>query len=217
FRFGERLFDLFGQALHQALTGLWLADTLEPTGRYPASIVALYELANIRTVDAGLMRWLADGIFRNKSVAEFGALNGASSEWLNRSGATRGAWAFDGAPRVLELTEGRVAEKDLTKPFHLPRSFDWVLCLEVAEHIPEAKLPVFLQNLRRHLSQGLVLSWSRCDVGGEGHVSCRSPEEVRSLLSQFGLVADAEASAAAQAASTVWWISRTVQVFRADV
>ena len=50
--------------------------------------MALYELANIRTVDAGLMRqerpagqslgcqqlgsrWLADGIFRNKSVAEF--------------------------------------------------------------------------------------------------------------------------------------------------
>ena len=33
--------------------------------------------------------------------------------------------------------------------------------------------------------QGLVLSWSRCDVGGEGHVSCRSPEVPRLCFGIF--------------------------------
>ena len=59
-------------------------------------------------------------------------------------------------------------QKDLTQVFQLPQSFDWALCLEVAEHIPEA--PQTSQNqtaktglFRRFLERsGCLSSWTTC-------------------------------------------------------
>lgn len=64
-------------------------------GIYASSMAALYEVAGIRTVDRGLLRWLARGPFAKRRVAEFGALTGRSAEWLNETGDVA-AWAFDG-------------------------------------------------------------------------------------------------------------------------
>ncbi|CAK9104618.1 unnamed protein product [Durusdinium trenchii] len=211
FRSAERLFELCHETLRKALSGL--GQRMKGGTAYASSVVALYELMDIRTIDEGLLRWLSQGIFRGKSVGEFGALNGASSRWLNESKLLTSR-AFDGARGVTNLTRGRVTEQDLSVPL-LAESYDWILCLEVAEHIPQARLGTFLENLRRHAKEGAVVSWSWCGAGGEHHISCRSPEEARALFAKVGLIADLEASAAAQAASSVWWISRTVQVYRA--
>ena len=46
--------------------------------------------------------------------------------------------AYDGSPFAKENSEGRVSHLDFTiDAFGLP-AFDWVLSLEVAEHIPAA-------------------------------------------------------------------------------
>lgn len=52
----------------QAVRGL-NHTLLAASGSYAPSLVALYELRDIRTVDQGLMRWLSE-LFRNRSVAE---------------------------------------------------------------------------------------------------------------------------------------------------
>eukprot|EP00913_Durusdinium_trenchii_P025777 g24193.t1 len=109
FRSAERLFELCHETLRKALSGL--GQRMKGGTAYASSVVALYELMDIRTIDEGLLRWLSQGIFRGKSVGEFGALNGASSRWLNESKLLTSR-AFDGARGVTNLTRGRVTEQE---------------------------------------------------------------------------------------------------------
>eukprot|EP00933_Yihiella_yeosuensis_P033890 TRINITY_DN27497_c0_g1_i2.p1 TRINITY_DN27497_c0_g1~~TRINITY_DN27497_c0_g1_i2.p1 ORF type:complete len:361 (-),score=50.17 TRINITY_DN27497_c0_g1_i2:191-1273(-) len=128
--FFERCIDIFAAAVGS----FEQAPDDTASGNYASSMVSLYELANIRTVDEGLLRYLSREEFYGSTIAEFGALNGKSSEWLNGTGDIQGALAFDGAKGVSTLTRGRVMEQDLSVPFDLNRTFGWVLSLEVAEH-----------------------------------------------------------------------------------
>ena len=55
----------------------------------------------------------------------------------------------------------------------MPLSFraDWVLSLEVGEHVPPAHEMMYLRNLHAHACQGLVLSWAYLGKYGVGHVN----------------------------------------------
>ena len=62
---------------------------------------------------------------------------------------------------ILKLTDGLVsgpidlATKQTLKPA------DWVLTLEVGEHIPPQFMDTFLSNVVRHARHGVVMSWAR--------------------------------------------------------
>ena len=61
--------------------------------------------------------------------------------------------------------------RDLTVPFeNVWGSFDLALCLEVAEHIPEALADAFLDNILR-FSDRLILSAAQPNQGGHHHVN----------------------------------------------
>eukprot|EP00439_Symbiodinium_sp_Y106_P031325 s4123_g3.t1 len=110
-------------------------------------------------LDKGLLRRLLRLLPEGSSLADFGALDGQYSSWLNDTGWVT-AFAFDGVPGVTDITDGRVTEVDLAERVHIewhPQAFDWVLCLEVAEHIPAELEHQFLWNLGRHAKQGLIL------------------------------------------------------------
>ena len=63
--------------------------------------------------------------------------------------------------------------RDLTEPFeNVWGAFDLALCLEVAEHIPEALSETFLDNATR-FSDRLVLSAAQPNQGGHHHVNER--------------------------------------------
>ena len=47
---------------------------------------------------------------------------------------------------------------DLAKEFDLGLRFDWVISLEVGEHIPEQYEGTFLENLVKHACKGEVKS-----------------------------------------------------------
>ena len=67
--------------------------------------------------------------------------------------------AYDGAPFTEESTSGAVRYVDLTLPqYWLPR-YDWVLCLEVIEHIPRSHEAVVLENVVRPAAEGVVLRY----------------------------------------------------------
>ena len=61
--------------------------------------------------------------------------------------------AIDGAPGVAAITGGLVQTADLTTELRLGVA-DWVLCLEVAEHIPRAFEDKLLANLHNHNRRG---------------------------------------------------------------
>ncbi|CAJ1396640.1 unnamed protein product [Effrenium voratum] len=167
-------------------------------------------------LDKGLLRFLLRLLPAGGSLADFGALDGQYSRWLNDTGWVS-AFAFDGVTGVAEITEESVSEADLAEELDIawhPEPFDWVLCLEVAEHIPPEHEWKFLRNLRWHASQGLVLSWAPPGIEGEGHVNCQELEESRRRVEALGFRQDEEATAALREASQVPWIAASVAVYR---
>ena len=104
-------------------------------GEYPGIILARHEFHGTWFLDKALLRYLMRNVLTvGQTLGEFGAFGGKYSEWLNETGVVE-AFAFDGIPDVTEITDGRVQELQLSERFDLGRSFDWILCLEVGEHL----------------------------------------------------------------------------------
>lgn len=95
----------------------------------------------------------------NQSMNDFGAGVGQYGHALRaRSESIR--WrGYDGAGNVEEVTRGFVRFFDLSLPMSLPRA-DWVLSLEVGEHLPHALEPTYLRNIHAHNCKGVIISWA---------------------------------------------------------
>jgi peptidoglycan/xylan/chitin deacetylase (PgdA/CDA1 family)/SAM-dependent methyltransferase len=76
---------------------------------------------------------------------------------------------------ALEIGRERFCAFDLTNPVRLGRRFDLVMSLEVAEHLPRACAPVFIESLT---SLGPVVLFSAAVPlqGGENHLNEQWPE-----------------------------------------
>ena len=72
-----------------------------------------------------------------------------------------------------------MAECDLSRAQTLGARADWVVSLEVGEHIPPSGEAAFLANIRAHARVGAVLSWSASP--GKFHVT----ESARALTLTF--------------------------------
>ena len=124
-------------------------------------------------------------------------------------------FAIDGAANVAQLTQGLVVARDLTRPLGLDILMaDWVLCLEVGEHIPLALTEPFVDNLVGKAKKGVVVSWSNNCRRGRGHVNCRSNDNVIELFAARGFIYDDNATETLRAA-TVWhYFKSTILVFQ---
>lgn len=145
--------------------------------------------AQMHNTDLNLVRGLGD-FFRGKYVSSFGDGPGMYKKLLLEDGKVNGFDSYDGAPFCDETSEGRVQFLDLTLPQYGLPLYDWVLSLEVAEHIPEQFEKVFIDNIVRHAKEGVVLSWATPGQEGYSHVNMRTFEYVRDLMESFGFQHD---------------------------
>ena len=163
--------------------------------------------------DRGLVEALARH-FRDSSVLELGAGKGCYTSALRRAGIP--VRAYDGAPGIAELTGGLVHTADLTSDLTLQlgkKSADWVLCLEVGEHIPQKHEDVLLHNVLDTARKGVIISWSNND--GNGHVNRRPNEYVIEEMERRGFEHVPALSKKLRAAvSNIDWFRRTIMVFR---
>ena len=122
--------------------------------------------------------------------------------------------AYDGAPNTEETTKGVVRYVDLTLPqFWLPRS-DWVLCLEVVEHIPPAYESVVLDNVFRPALDGIVLSWASPTQAGFLHVNPRESQYVADTIEARGFRLDENATMWLRRVATLPWLQNNTIVYR---
>ena len=127
------------------------------------------------------LRNLTDG-FR-QSVLDLGAGVGQYGHALVPEGLQ---WrGYDGAGDVEDYTGGYVRYADLTAPMALPQRADWVLCLEVGEHVPRESELMLVRNLHAHNRCGILLSWACC-VSGSGHINQRPNGYVIGLFDRLG-------------------------------
>ena len=119
---------------------------------------------------------------------------------------------YDGNISLLEHADNNCVLKimDLTTP-HNDIS-DWILCLEVGEHIPKEYEKTFIYNLKNCCVSGLIISWAIPNQGGIGHVNEQSNEYVKKILTpEFEI--DIESTNYLRSNSTLRWFKNTIMVF----
>ena len=151
-----------------------------------------------------------------ESVVDMGCGDGFYTKYLNANRIC--CLGFDGNPNTPELTEGQGYVLDLTQK-HSFGPLDWVLSLEVGEHIPSQYEEVFLENLDIHNKDGMILSWAVRGQGGDGHVNCKDNEEVIGKVCSRGYTFDESVTnylrnKAATFPNPCYWFRNTLMVFR---
>ena len=121
---------------------------------------------------------------------------------------------YDGNPDTYELSDGVADVQDLSEPFDLGTRFDWVLSLEVGEHLPEAYEFIFLENLDRHASCGIILSWAIKGQGGFGHFNVQDNAYIKTAMEKLGYVNDVLSEQRLRRQSSLPWFKNTIMVFR---
>jgi SAM-dependent methyltransferase len=116
----------------------------------------------------------------------------------------------------LAVPAARFRALDLAHPFRLQRSFDLVLSLEVAEHLPGEAAAGFVSSLCAHGSVVLfsaAVPWQ----GGTGHVNEQWPEYWAQLFAQSGFAAaDAIRHRIWNNESVDWWYAQNTLLFIAE-
>ena len=124
------------------------------------------------------------------------------------------ATGFDGNPDTPYLTNNLGKVLDLSIPIKFEESFDWVMSLEVGEHLPPQFEDVFIQNLHVNNKYGIVLSWAIKGQGGHGHVNEQNNDYIKSKICELGYINDVELETNFRNDSTLLWFKDTIMVFR---
>jgi len=78
-------------------------------------------------------------------------------------------------PETLLIPRSAFAHHDIGLPFDLGQTFDLVVCLEVAAHLPASQSQMLLEHLARH-GDHILFSAATPGQGGAHHVNERRPE-----------------------------------------
>lgn len=144
------------------------------------------------------------------TVIDFGCGLGVTVDAIGAN-----ARGYDGNPHTPTLAGERCQILDLAVPACVEPA-DWVLCLEVAEHIPAEYEDVLIANLHNHNRLGIVISWAVPGQGGFGHVNCRDNAYVRGIFHELGYASDYGAQHQLRDAASMGWFKNTLMVFRRD-
>ena len=105
--------------------------------------------------------------------------------------------------------------------FDLTETADVVVCLEVAEHLPEADADAVAASVARAVADGGKLIWSAAKPGqgGVGHINCQPKDYWHQRLSSYGLRRDEATEAQLMEYATsgyhMGWFAQNAMVFAA--
>jgi 2-polyprenyl-3-methyl-5-hydroxy-6-metoxy-1,4-benzoquinol methylase len=145
------------------------------------------------------------------SIVDFGCGLGRYVEKIRQRGLI--AKGYDGNPDTPILSGGICEILDLSEPFQLPEIFDWVMSLEVGEHLPQQYEKTFIENLMRHARNGIILSWAIKNQGGTGHFNEQNNDYIKSVFENYGYKNDLEAENKLRNCSKNWF-QHSLMVFR---
>ncbi len=172
------------------------------------------DVEECHAVDGYLGEAIADFFVEQqaRSIVDFGCGLGTYVAQIRQRGLT--AKGYDGNPNTPTLSGGIGEVLDLSEPFQLPEIFDWVLRLEVGEHLPQEYEKIFIENLIRHSRVGIVLSWAIKNQGGTGHFNEQNNDYIKALFANYGYINDLEAEKNLRSVSNLPWFQNSLMVFR---
>ena len=98
-----------------------------------------------------------------------------------------GVDGVDLTPEKLLFPAKYFLKQDLTTSWSLDRRFDVVLCLEVAEHLPEETATTLINTLALH-SDRIIFSAAAPGQDGQHHINCQWPEYWQKKFNDCGYV-----------------------------
>jgi hypothetical protein len=162
--------------------------------------------------------------FGNATVYDIGA--GVGQFEVFSQGSSVRTWAFDGGNNI-ELMEGvqvpvrkdpnyvipKVCWIDASVPLTMEPK-DWVISIEVGEHIAKAKESIFIDNLVKLAIRGVILTWAIKGQGGHQHINEQNNEYIIHEMNKRGMRYDRAQSMRFRNSVTWWpWLRNTVMVF----
>jgi hypothetical protein len=103
---------------------------------------------------------------------------------------------------------------DLSVPIYHLNTYDWIISLEVAEHIPKQYEHVFVDNIVRHAGEGIILSWAKIGQGGHSHLNEKNFLDVKKLLEEKSFFHDANESIKFQNIATLSWLKDNMHIYK---
>ena len=107
-----------------------------------------------------------------------------------------------------------ITSTDLSVKKRFDNPFDWVMSLEVGEHLPCEFEDNFINNLHNNNESGIILSWAIKGQGGHGHFNEQNNNYIKSKICKLGYINDIEAEEKLRKQSHLWWFKNTIMVFR---
>jgi SAM-dependent methyltransferase len=132
------------------------------------------------TMSASIVAPLVKDLLKPESVLDIGCGQG---EWLAAFGLERSYGVDITAPVPPTPTMSR---HDLTEPLDLGGRFDLVICLEVAEHLPESAADTLVDTIVWHTAKAVLFSGAVPGQEGLHHVNCQPHEYWHGKFEQRG-------------------------------
>jgi microcompartment protein CcmK/EutM len=160
----------------------------------------------------------------NTTVYDIGA--GVGQFKVFSKGSSVRTWAFDGGNNIAKF-EGihaplrkdpnyivpKVCWIDASVPLTMAPK-EWVMSIEVGEHIAKAREHIFLDNLVRLATRGVVLTWAIKGQGGHQHINEQNNEYIIHEMTKRGMRYDRCQSMLFRKSVTWWpWLRNTIMVF----
>jgi SAM-dependent methyltransferase len=129
-------------------------------------LIDMFSPKNVIDVGCGLGDWLL--VFKDAGAERILGIDG---EWVDKE--------------KLYIDEVDFRNTDLTAPVSLDESFDLVICLEVAEHLPASAAKTLVKSLVS-LGDTIIFSASVPDQGkGQNHINEQWPSYWADLFSEY--------------------------------
>lgn len=158
------------------------------------------------TLSASVVVPIVMELLEPKSVLDIGCGGG---EWLR---------AFSAAGALVagvDIATTEFFQYDLTKPLDLDMLFDLVLCVEVAEHLPEESADTLVDTIVRHASQAVVFSAALPGQEGLHHVNCQPHEYWHQKFEQRGFeMSDPIRPILYEDLRVSWWYRQNLFVYQ---
>jgi len=151
-------------------------------------------------------------LFNPEKAIDLGCGNGQYCSILESHG-----WSiigYEGTKDVKSLGFfDKIEEVDLSKPLLPSILYDFVLCLEVGEHIPPKHEEVFIDNVCGMASKYLLFSWAVEGQRGTGHINNHSNEYIINEISKRGLYYKKKLTRLLRKSASFKYFKNTVMVF----